>query len=183
MIIPHYDFAKLLEEWDIQDDSIASNPLKMMGSPTRKFPEPIRAEEQTDPARVWSIRASKASRKSCWPAGLRCATNKAKQDVVFTGRIFTAKQAQENLLVDKLGFIEDAIERAVELAALNKDDVQVVKYTRPRGIMDQLLYGPQGRQPSLDLAAIAELGTPKAFYLCTWLPGLSSIAQSRIAWT
>ena len=46
VIIPHYDISGLLEKWDVKDDSIASNPLKMMGSPTRKFPEPIRAEEQ-----------------------------------------------------------------------------------------------------------------------------------------
>src|SRR5690606_38709852 len=46
VIIPHYNVAKLLESWDIKDDSIASNPLKMMGSPTRDFPEPIKEEEQ-----------------------------------------------------------------------------------------------------------------------------------------
>src|SRR5262249_6094014 len=46
VIIPHYDVSALLEKWEIKDDSIASNPLKMMGSPTRRLPEPIRAEEQ-----------------------------------------------------------------------------------------------------------------------------------------
>lgn len=176
VIIPHYDVSGLLEKINVQDDSIASNPLKMMGSPTRKFPEPIQAEEQKILQGLVdsSFEGFKEIVLASRPA-LR--ENKAAQDVVFTGRIFTAKQAQENLLVDKLGFIEDAIERAVELAALNKDDVQVVKYKKPQGIMDQLLYGPQGRQPSLDLASLAELGTPKAFYLCTWLPGLTSLAR------
>ena len=52
----------------------------------------------------------------------------AALDAVATGQIFTAKQALENGLVDKIGFIEDAIARAAELAGDNADDVRCVKY-------------------------------------------------------
>lgn len=43
--------------------------------------------------------------------------NAAAQESVFTGRIFTAKQAQDAGLVDELCFIEDAIDRAVRWPA------------------------------------------------------------------
>jgi protease-4 len=96
---------------------------------------------------------------------------------VFTGRIFTAKQAKENLLVDQLGFIEDAIDRAIELANLDKQSVRVVKYRRTVGRMEQLLFGAQNRKQPLDLAALLELAAPRAYYLCTWMPGLASGAR------
>jgi protease-4 len=176
VIIPHYNVAKLLEKWEIKDDSVASNPLKMMGSPTRDFPEPIRDEERKilEGLVQSSFEDFKQIVLASRPA-LR--DNKEKQDVVFTGRIFTARQAQENLLVDKLGFIEDAIERAIELASLDKDDVQVVQYRRPIGALEMLLFGSQSRAPQFDLASLADATVPRAYYLCTWMPALAGLVR------
>src|SRR4029079_2291590 len=98
--------------------------------------------------------------------------DKASQDVVFTGRIFTATQAKEHHLVDQLGFVEAAITRAIELASLNKDSVRVVKFKQPQGLVDQMLFGPHSKKQQFNLAALLELNTPRAYYLCTWLPGL-----------
>ncbi len=175
VIIPHYDFSELLEKWNIQDDSIASNPLKMMGSPTRKFPEPIRAEEQQILQGL--VDSSFAGFKDIVLSGRPALRDKQDvQNVVFTGRIFTAKQAKENLLVDRLGFIEDAIERAVELAGLKKEQVQAVKYHRTVGLFEQVLFGAQSRKPSFDATALLELAVPRAYYLCTWVPGLGNLS-------
>jgi protease IV len=176
VIIPHYNVSKLLERWDIQDDSIASNPLKMMGSPTRDFPEPIRAEEQKilEGLVQSSFEGFKEIVLASRPA-LR--DDQAKQDEVFTGRIFTAKQAKENLLVDRLGFVEDAIDRALELANLEKDDVRVVKYKKPVGALDQMLFGSDSQARHFDLNGLAELAVPRAYYMCTWLPALSGLAR------
>jgi protease IV len=173
VIIPHYNVAKLLQHWEIEDDSIASNPLKMMGSPTRELPEPIRAEETKilEGLVQSSFEGFKEIVLASRPA-LR--KDQEKQDVVFTGRIFTAKQAQENLLVDRLGFVEDAIERAIELASLDEDDVRVVKYQRPVGAMEMLLFGSQSKKPQLDLSALVEMTVPRAYYLCTWMPALAA---------
>jgi protease-4 len=178
VIIPHYDVSQLLEKWDIEDDSIASNPLKMMGSPTRKFPEPIRAEEQKILQGL--VDSSFATFKEIVLAsrpGLR--GDQAAQETVFTGRIFTAKQALENKLVDKLGFVEDAIDRAIELAGLDRHNVRVVKYHRREGLLEQMLLGPQSRKPRFDLASLGDLAVPKAYYLFTWLPGLAMAGGAR----
>lgn len=176
VIIPHYNVAKLLESWDIEDDSVASNPLKMMGSPTRELPEPIRAEERKilEGLVESSFNDFKEIVLASRPA-LR--EDKDKQEVVFTGRIFTAKQAQENLLVDKLGFIDDAIERAVELASLDESDVRVVQYKRPVGAMELLLFGSEGRAPKMDVAKLVDATVPRAYYLCTWMPALAGLAR------
>ncbi len=176
VIIPHYDLSGLLEKISVQDDSIASNPLKMMGSPTRKFPEPIRAEEQAILKGL--VDSSFEGFKEIVLAGRSALrADQAAQEVVFTGRIFTAKQAKEQHLVDKLGFVEDAIDRAIELAGLAKSDVKVVKYRKQTGVLEQALFGSESRQQRLDLSALLELTVPKAYYLCTWLPGLGPSAH------
>lgn len=176
VIIPHYNVSKLLERWDIQDDSIASNPLKMMGSPTRDFPEPIRAEEQKILEGL--VASSFEGFKEIVLAGRPALRDdQSKQEEVFTGRIFTAKQAKENLLVDRLGFVEDAIDRALELANLEKDDVRVVRYKKPAGALDQILFGSESRPQHFDLNGLAELTVPRAYYMCTWLPALSGLAR------
>jgi protease-4 len=176
VIIPHYQVADLLERWDIKDDSVASNPLKMMGSPTRKFPEAVRAEEQQI---LQGLVDSSFGRFKEIVLASRPALreNKAVQDVVFTGRIFTAGQAQENLLVDRLGFVEDAIDRAIEMAKLDKQTVRVVKFERTMGLLEQMLFGPQISKRPVDLSALVDLAVPRAYYLCSWLPGVTAAAK------
>jgi protease-4 len=171
VIIPHYDLTGLMEKLAIQDDSIASNPLKMMGSPTRKFPEPIRAEEQKILQELVdsSFESFKEIVLASRPA-LR--DNKPLQDAVFTGRIFTAKQALENHLVDRLGFVEDAIDRALELAGLDKQSTKVVKFHRSQGVFEQLFIGSETRKRPFDVSSLLELAAPQAYYLSTWLPTL-----------
>jgi protease IV len=173
VIIPHYDISELLEKWSIQDDSIASNPLKMMGSPTRSFPEPIKAEEKQILQGL--VDSSFAEFKSIVLSGRPALReNKTLQETVFTGRIFTAKQAKENLLVDRLGFVEDAIDRAIELAELDKSEVRVVQFEQSMGLFQRALLGAESRKPPLDLSALWDLAVPRAFYMCTWLPGLGA---------
>ncbi len=178
VIIPHYDISKLLKKWEIEDDSIASNPLKMMGSPTRDFPEPIAEEERKilEGLVESSFNGFKDIVLASRPA-LR--EDKGKQDVVFTGRIFTSEQAKENLLVDKIGFVEDAVERAAELANLDESDVQVVRYKRPVGALDMFLFGQSqaAARPNFDLGALVDLTVPRAYYLWTSMPGLARMAS------
>ena len=170
VIIPHYQLSELLEKWHIVDDSIVSHPLKQMGSPTAKMPPEIRSEERrilknlVDDSFDNFKRIVLASRK-------KLRDDKKLQETVFTGQIFTAPQAKQQGLVDELGFIEDAIDRAIALAHLEKDSVRVVKYEAPATFMKALLEG-QSRAPRFDLSAALDLAAPRAYYLCTWLPGV-----------
>jgi protease-4 len=95
----------------------------------------------------------------------------AAVDRVATGQVFTARQALEAGLVDRLGFLEDAVDRAVELAGLKPGTARVVKYTKPKGLLEEVLGGTAATS-RIDLAAIAELTTPRGWYLCSWLPAL-----------
>ena len=82
-----------------------------------------------------------------------------------------ARQALEAGLVDRIGFLEEAIDRAVELAGLSPETARAVKYSKPKGLLDEVLGGASATS-RVDLAAIAELTTPRGWYLCSWLPAL-----------
>ena len=47
-------------------------------------------------------------------------------------------QSKDKGLVDELGFIEDAIDRAIELASLDKENVRVIRYSPPPSLASAL---------------------------------------------
>jgi protease-4 len=167
VIIPHYNVAGLMEKYGVADDSIPSHPLKEMGSPTKAMTEQERKIFQAlvndNFERFKAIIRSGRSQFKKDPAAL---------DALATGQIYTADQAKQNGLIDRIGFVEDAVDRAIALAKLDKDKVKVVRYKPEVGLWSTLMGG-QSRSSSLtDLRALLEMTTPRAYYLCTWLPGL-----------
>ncbi len=175
VVIPHYDFSGLLEGWDIKDDSIASHKYKLMGSPTRSLNEEERAEERKLFQELvnLSFEGFKDIVRSGRP---KFRADDAALDAIATGQIFTAKQARNKGLVDKIGFIEDAVERAVELAGRDIEAVRCVNYDEPTPSLASLL-SVKSSQPSLlgaDLRSFLDMTAPRAYYLCTWLPSVLS---------
>ncbi len=172
VIIPHFDLTGLLQSWNVKDDSIASNPLKQMGSLTRRPPPEIAEKERQilNELVQQSFDDFKEIVKSGRP---KLAQNPELLTAATTGQIFTAKQAEKLGLVDKLGFVEDAISRAVALANLQPDSVRVVQYRRPATLLD-VFEGPLGSAEKGKLTALLDLAAPRAYYLCSWLPHLAA---------
>ncbi len=174
VIIPHFDVSGGLAKLGISEDSIASGPLKKMGTPTRPMTEAERKIMQTlvDD----SFRDFKEIVVSGRP---KFQKDRPALDKVATGQIFTAKQALAQGLVDRIGFIDDAIARATELAGESADTVRCVKYEKRPTLFGSLL-GAESSVPargSADLAAVLDLATPKAYYLWSWLP--AALSNSR----
>jgi protease-4 len=169
VIIPHFDLSKMLKRFDVRDDSVASGPLKEMLSPTKdRTPELADRERRLLKSLVddMFVRFKEIVR-----AG-RPKLDAEAVDKVATGQIFTAQQAKEAGLVDRIGFLEDAVARAVELAGLTDTTARVVKYSKPKGLLDEVLGGDAGAGSRVTLEAFAELTTPRAWYLCSWWPAL-----------
>lgn len=174
VIVPHYDVSGLLARLDVKDDSIASHERKQMLSMTK----PVSPEHrQLIQGYVdESFGRFKEIVKSGRPA---FAEDGAKLDELATGEIFSAEKAQKVGLVDELGFLEDAVDRAIELANLDKENVRVVKYKRPDALFDlsggmASMRSQGGFGHGADLQALLELSTPRGYYLVSSLPLLSS---------
>jgi len=174
VIIPHYDISEFLKKHDIKDDSIASGPLKQMLSPTRDPDEAVKKEEE---AVVKELVDQSFDRFKKIVADGR---PKLKKDSVLmakatTGQIFSATQAQQLGLIDQIGFLEDAIDRAAKLAGVSAKEVRVVEFHQQKGILDVALGGTS--ETSSQLGMLLDMTAPRAYYLCTWLPGALGTAR------
>ncbi|QDT70539.1 Putative signal peptide peptidase SppA [Planctomycetes bacterium MalM25] len=170
VVIPSYNFSGIMRTVGVQDLSVSSGELKLMGSPTR-----IRTDKETAVLQELvdiSYEGFKEIVKSGRPA---FRDDPAALDAVATGQIFTAKQALENGLVDKIGFLEAAVERAAELAGVSTSSVRCVEYNKQVTPIEQILGAQTPQQPAsagLDVRALIELSTPRAYYLSTMAPVL-----------
>ena len=173
VIIPHYDLSVMLKDWGIEEDSIASHPLKRAGS----FAKPMNEEEREIFRELVeeSFNRFKDIIKEGRPAFQK---DPGKLDKLATGQIFTAQQALKSGLIDEIGFLGDAVDKAIELARLDEDDVTVVKYEQEPGLFS-VLMGGQARRRQFDLATMLEMSAPRAYYLCTCLPPLASSASDE----
>jgi protease-4 len=80
------------------------------------------------------------------------------------GSIFVAEEAVAVKLIDRTGYLDDAIERVKAGAGIG--EAQVIEYRRPLSFMDVLTA--EGRKTSLlnlDQTKLLELGSPKLLYL------------------
>ncbi|MCE9544567.1 MAG: signal peptide peptidase SppA [Planctomycetia bacterium] len=167
VIIPHYDVSSLLKDWKVADDSISSKPLKQMLSPTRPP-----SEEAQKVVRVL-VDESYARFKEVVASGRPALRDDAKlMDAATTGQIFSAQQALKLHLIDKTGYLDDAIQRAADLAGTKVDDVRVVDYHQPQSLKDALWGGSQSSESASQLSMLLDMTAPRAYFLCTWLPAV-----------
>ena len=167
VIIPHYDVAGLMARFDVVDDSIMSAPLKDIGSPTKPMTPEERAVLQG------LVDSAFARFKDIVRAGRPAlADDDATLEKVTTGQVFTAEQALADGLADREGFIEEAILRAIELANLTADSAKVVKYRDSGDIWSLLSAKSAGGRATSGVSALAELASPRPYYLFTSLPHL-----------
>jgi protease IV len=168
VIIPHFDVSGGLAKLGITEDSIASAPLKKMGSPT----QPMTDEEKKILQGLVDecYKDFKAIVVSGRP---KFKSDQAALAAATTGQIFTAQQALDRGLVDKIGFIEAAIARVTQLANESPENVRCVKFEKQPTLFGELvgvdsrIAPPRG---SVDVSALIELASPRAYYLWSWLP-------------
>ena len=94
--------------------------------------------------------------------------------------MFTAGQALDYGLIDRIGFLDDAITRAAEMASLDERNVRVVKYTRQVPGLLEMLAGTEARvalHRGIDMGQLMDLAVPRAYYLYSWLP--AALSNSR----
>ncbi len=171
VIIPHFDFSQLLKRFDVTDDSITSGPLKEMLSVTKSRSTELAKKERgivQDLVDEMFTRFKDIVRKG------RPKLDDKTIEAVTTGQVFTANQAITFGLIDKIGFLEDAIARAVVLADLQEDSVRVIQYKKPQGLFDELLGGASQARSFNNLEMLVEWTTPRAWYLCSWWPVITT---------
>ena len=170
VLVFHMNVQELLNRLGVEAGSITSSPLKDMGSIFRKMTEEERELFQSLVDR--SLARFKEVIKSGRP---KFAENPEELDKVATGQIFTAQEAKELGLVDRIGFLEDAVQRAIELAGLDPAKVCVIRYKREVSLSDLLWGGQIGLAFDLEIPLFRwrerlAAAFPRAYYLMNAVP-------------
>jgi len=147
---------ELLQKWGVEVESVKSGPLKDFWSPLRQSrpEETALMQEITDRLQKRFL-------------GLLKENRKISEDVVAEvakGGIFDAGQALEMGLIDRIGYLDDAISRVKELAGI--DEARVVIYKRP-GTYSENIYAagaPLLHEMSLLERAASEVLSPSFRY-------------------
>ncbi len=155
----------LLEKIGVAGTAIKSGDKKDMGSPFRPMTQEEQAIFQGVINQMYDrfLSVVAAGRKNLTMDKIRTAAD---------GRIYTAQQALELGLVDKIGYLDDAISMARQEAGVS--EARVVTYHRPGTYKSNIysrLAGSESAQVNLvniDLRSLVQPGVPQFMYL--WVP-------------
>jgi protease-4 len=78
------------------------------------------------------------------------------------GSIYGAEEALNEKLIDKIGYMDEAVEEVKSLAGIEK--AQIVEYRKPLSLVN-LLSSRSGSLLKIDKSTLYELGTPQVLYL------------------
>jgi protease-4 len=159
VVVPTFNIAGLMDKIGVESESITSGPLKDMGSPFRPLGEKEREiiQNRVDE----DLKQFKEVIRQGRP---EFEENPEKLDALATGETFSGREAAENGLVDRIGFQEDAVARAAELANLAENDYKVIRYS---GIpsLAQAIFGEVHSSRSLEVEVVDEMFSAQHWYL------------------
>jgi protease-4 len=128
VISMHFSLAGLMEKIGVKVEAVKSGPNKDMGSPFRAMTDDDRKLFQT------LIDQFYARFVSVVAEGRKGRLTEAQVRTLADGRVYTAQQALEAKLVDRVGYLEDVVAETKTRANLGK--VQLVMYSRRPGRLD-----------------------------------------------
>jgi protease-4 len=159
VIIPRYDVSKLAEKWDVKVEPLTTGPFKDALSPFRELTEGERA--------VWKgIIDDAFGRFVSVIADNRPNLNAEAVKKLATGQVYTADQAVANGLVDKIGYVDEALSDLQ--AQLGLSSVRVVSYESEPTLIELLTASGKAGDPGRARQAMLESTVPQAMYLCSW---------------
>ncbi len=145
VIMRHFQVQELLEKLGIEANPIVSGERKDIGSPFREMtPEEREVLEQY-------IAAAHQRFVEIVAEGRNMPVEQVMP--LADGSIFTAEKAEQAGLIDRVGYLEDAIAEAEQL--VGADNMRVISYRRAPGVMDILRGAGQGVAAGLMDSAVA----------------------------
>ena len=169
VILQGINYHQLAENWGVSDVTVKSGPYKDLLNPFREVEESERLLLQAliDESYDYFIDAIVSGR----------GMDRDQVLALADGRIYTGAQALENGLVDSLGFFEDALSEAKELAGVEKPEVLLLEpdsrfnwrtFLAGRsdsGLLGQVLRDLYGNVPGQPVSVRQH---PVPMYLWTW---------------
>src|SRR5690606_36247959 len=139
VIFQTFEVSDTLSRWGVKTAAITSGPFKDIGSPFKPLAAEDRAllQEMVDEYYAQFVGVVRQARP-----GL----NEANAAIATSGRVFSGTQAQALGLIDGLGQLPDALERARTLS--EAPEARVVMYRRPYGYGGSIYATSQTAPPA-----------------------------------
>lgn len=189
----------LAEKWEVGMNTIKQGEIKDSGSPFKKMSDKERQvwQDMINHAYNQFVEVVEQGRPGLKkgelvnrfpvqpvPAGpVDAVPGKAYDRYRADGGVFTADEALRLRLIDKIGYLEDAVREARDVAQRG-DDFNAFEYEKPSTLRD-LLFGSQAAGESeslLDPGRLARGLTPRVWYLapgCELAGALQAAAAPR----
>ncbi len=163
VIMSHFVFEDLLE------NKLGIKPVFLTAGDKKDWPSSFRAPEQEelDYIRERLLTPAYSRFVDVVKEGRKDTLSSAEVDALADGSIFAAPKALEEKLIDKIGYLDDAIAAVASLAGIDK--AHVVEYRRPFSWMS-FLGARSANVFKIDRMKLYELATPEILYL--WNAGV-----------
>ncbi len=158
VIMAHFVFEDLLE------DKLGIQPVFMTMGQKKDWPSSFRMPTEEERSYIQDRLLEPAYNRfvDVVKEGREKVLSPGEVEELADGSIFVADKALEVKLIDKIGYLDDAIARVKAKAGIEK--AQVVEYRRPFSLVN-LLSAKGVSIPRLDRAKLFELSTPQVLYL------------------
>lgn len=161
VILPRYNAAELAKKIGVKPDPIKTGPFKDTLNPFRDLTE--------DEVTLWEgIIDESFQRFLTVIADNRPDLDMAAITALATGQVYTANQALENKMIDKIGYEDEALEALKQKVGI--EDVRVVRFEHPQSLAEQLMGIKMSQESPSPWQTLLESSVPRAFYLCSWSP-------------
>jgi protease-4 len=160
VIASMFNVEKLLKDWGVAPEVVKSGPMKDSGSPFRAMTDVERRRWEDLIQKMFDQFLGVILTHRADKVG---GPEKLKQ--LADGRVYLAAEAKDFGLVDSIGYEQDAIEIAKDLAGLSGKSVRIVTFSRPfSGLLD-LLMGSSARAQPLDPNRLLDRAFPRVYLL------------------
>jgi protease-4 len=164
VIMSLYNAAGLFQKIGVTSDPIKSGPNKDLGNPARPMTDEERAILQQMVNRFYDQFVQIVAQGRHMP--------ESQVRSLADGRVYTGVDAQQLGLVDRVGYLEDAIEAAMDLACVK--DAKVICYDRDEGYKGSIYAGIKiPSEINLKLGVPGLAGPTGASFMYLWEPGVA----------
>lgn len=160
VIVLTFNAEGLMQKVGVAAQAVKSAERKDMGSPFRAMTPEERAIFQSVIDELYRQFVVKVAERRKLPE----ATARALGD----GRVYTAEQALAHRLIDRIGYMPDALDLARQAAGVEK--ARVVVYHRPRQYRATYYAEAQQHEGGLMGGALGALTGPGPKFLYLWMP-------------
>jgi len=185
VIVSMYDASELCEKVGVASTPVVSGPMKGMGDFMKKptpeetavwqalvdesyeqFLDVVRAGRPWYRGENGENTENKENGESSEIAETAVAEERdAELRRVADGRIYTAKQAKDLRLIDEIGFLDDAIDAAIEAAGLTQETAEVVRYEELESWTSALGLSALTKRSEPLEKALDSVATPRGYYI------------------